>query len=96
MTHEQALEVKQILLQIGGSIPANLVDPIFNYYRTYVDPSMGKPCTCQPKYWNQMLIGLREKVEETLNKVTLNEQNIEVDGGHQEKPNARGRKRKTK
>jgi hypothetical protein len=95
MTHEQALEVKQVLLQIGGSIPANLVDPIFNYYRTYVDASMGKPCTCQPKYWNQMLIGLREKVEETLNKVTLNEQNIEVDGGHQEKPNARGRKRKT-
>ena len=31
MTHEQALEVKQILLQIAGSIPANLVDPIFNY-----------------------------------------------------------------
>jgi hypothetical protein len=96
MTHEQALEVKQVLLQIGGSIPANLVDPIFNYYRTYVDASMGKPCTCQPKYWNQMLIGLREKVEQTLNQVTLNEENIEVDGGHQEQPNARGRKRKTK
>ena len=66
MTHEQALEVKQVLLQIGGSIPANLVDPIFNYYRTYVDASMGKPCTCQPKYWNQMLIGLKDKVEQTL------------------------------
>ena len=66
MTQEQALEVKQVLLQIGGSIPPNLVDPIFNYYRTYVDASMGKPCTCQPKYWNQMLEGLRDKVEATL------------------------------
>jgi hypothetical protein len=96
MTHEQALEVKQVLLQIGGSIPSNLVDPIFNYYKTYVDANMGKPCTCQPKYWNQMLIGLREKVEQTLNQVTSNEQNIEMDGGHQEKSNVKGRKRKTK
>jgi hypothetical protein len=87
MTHEQALEVKQVLLQIGGSIPANLVDPIFNYYKTYVDAGAGKPCTCQPKYWNEMLIGLRDKVEQTLNQVTSNEQNIEVDGGYQEKPN---------
>lgn len=95
MTHTQALEVKQVLLQIRDSIPPNLVDPIFNYYRTYVDPHAGKPCTCQPKYWNQMLVGLRDKVEQTLNQVTLNEENIEMDGGHQEKPNARGRKRKT-
>jgi hypothetical protein len=66
MTQEQALEVKQVLLQIGGSIPPNLVDPIFNYYRTYIDAGAGKPCTCQPKYWNQMLEGLRDKVEATL------------------------------
>jgi hypothetical protein len=66
MTQTQALEVKQVLMQIGGSIPPNLVDPIFNYYKTYVDPGAGKPCTCQPKYWNQMLIGLKEKVEATL------------------------------
>jgi hypothetical protein len=66
MTHEQALEVKQVLLQIRESIPPNLVDPIFNYYRTYIDPSAGKPCTCQPKYWNQMLLKLKDKVEVTL------------------------------
>ena len=66
MTHSQALEVKQVLLQIRDSIPANLVDPIFNHYRTYIDPNAGKPCTCQPKYWNQMLIALKDKVEVTL------------------------------
>ena len=66
MTHTQALEVKQILLQIRESIPANLVDPIFNYYRTYINPNAGKPCTCTPKYWNQMLIELKNKVEATL------------------------------
>ena len=67
MTHTQALEVKQVLLQIRDSIPPNLVDPIFNYYRTYIDPHAGKPCTCQPKYWNQMLLKLKDKVEVTLN-----------------------------
>jgi hypothetical protein len=66
MTHTQALEVKQVLLQIRDSIPPNLVDPIFNYYRTYIDPHAGKPCTCQPKYWNQMLLKLKDKVEVTL------------------------------
>ena len=66
MNKEQALEVKDILLQIHGSIPANYVDRIFHYYRSFVDPNMVKPCTCQPKYWNQMLAGLRDKVELTL------------------------------
>ena len=66
MTHEQALEVKQILLQIAGSIPANLVDPIFNYYKTYINSGAAKPCTCSPKYWNQMLEELKNKVEATL------------------------------
>jgi hypothetical protein len=66
MTHAQALEVKQVLMQIGGSIPPNLVDPIFNYYKTYIDAGAGKPCTCQPKYWNQMLTELKDKVEATL------------------------------
>jgi hypothetical protein len=66
MTHTQALEVKQVLLQIGGSIPPNLVDPIFNYYKTYINPGATKPCTCQPKYWNQMLAELKDKVEATL------------------------------
>jgi hypothetical protein len=66
MTHTQALEIKQVLLQIRDSIPANLVDPIFNYYSTYVSPGAVRPCTCQPKYWNQMLGELKDKVEVTL------------------------------
>lgn len=78
MTHAQALEVKQVLMQIGGSIPPNLVDPIFNYYKTYVDPGAGKPCTCQPKYWNQMLIGLKEKVEATLASYERTEESQEA------------------
>jgi hypothetical protein len=66
MTHAQALEVKELLLKITDHIPANLVDPIFNYYTTYVAPGAGRPCTCQPKYWNDMLTQLRDKVEVTL------------------------------
>jgi hypothetical protein len=66
MTKQEALEVKDVLLQIRGSIPATYVDRIFHYYKSYVDPNMVKPCTCQPKYWNQMLEGLRNKVESTL------------------------------
>jgi hypothetical protein len=66
MTHTQALEVKELLLKITDHIPANLVDPIFNYYSSYVAPGAAKPCTCQPKYWNQMLEELKTKVEVTL------------------------------
>jgi hypothetical protein len=66
MTHSQALEVKQVLLQIAGSIPPDLVNPIFNYYKTYINPGAGKPCTCQPRYWNDMLNELKNKVEATL------------------------------
>lgn len=67
MNKDQALEVKNVLMQIQGSIPANYVDRIFYYYRSYIDPSYTKPCTCQPKYWNAMLIALKDRVEETLN-----------------------------
>lgn len=81
MTHEQALEVKQVLLQIHSSIPANLVDPIFNYYTTYIAPGAGKPCTCNPKYWNDMLIQLKEKVEVTLASYERTEAEQEVGQG---------------
>ena len=56
MTQEQALEVKDILLQIKDHIPATHVDRIFHYYKTYIDSNAHKPCTCTPKYWNEMLI----------------------------------------
>ena len=66
MTQEQALEVKSILLQIRDSIPATHVDRIFHYYKSYIDPNAAKPCTCSPRYWNEFLIALKNKVEETL------------------------------
>jgi len=73
MTFEEAKDVKSILVTIHDSIPAIHVDRIFNYYKSYIDPNAGKPCTCSPKDWNRMLIELRNKVEETLNQVTVNE-----------------------
>ena len=73
MTKEQALEVKSVLLEIRDSIPATYVDRIFYYYRSYIDPSYAKPCTCQPKYWNAMLIALKDKVEETLASYDISE-----------------------
>ena len=89
MTHTEALEVKEILMACNGSIPATHVDRVYHYYKTFINPNVGgKPCTCSPRYWNEYLIALKDKVEQTLNQVTLNEQNIEVDGGYQEKPNA--------
>lgn len=79
MTLQQAQEIKNVLLQVRDSIPASLVDPIYNYYKTFIDPGYVKPCTCQPKYWNQMLIGLRDKVESILsNQVISNEETINV------------------
>ena len=70
MTQEQAQEIKNILLQIRGNIPSNLVDPIYSHYKTHINPGFARPCTCQPKYWNQMIMELKDKVELVLNKVT--------------------------
>jgi hypothetical protein len=67
MTQEQALEVKSILVQCQGTIPATHVDRVYHYYKTYIDPNAGKPCTCNPRYWNDFLIQLKDKVETTLN-----------------------------
>ena len=66
MTLEQAQEVKDILKTITDNIPSTHVDRIFHYYKSYIDPNAGKPCTCSPKDWNRMLIELRNKVEATL------------------------------
>ena len=69
MTHAQAQEVKQILMDCNGTIPATHVDRIYHYYKTYINPSAGgKPCTCSPKYWNEFLTALRDKVELTLSQ----------------------------
>jgi hypothetical protein len=72
MTQEQALEVKDILLQIKDHIPATHVDRIFHYYKTYIDNNAHKPCTCTPRYWNEMMIALRNKVESVLNNESTN------------------------
>jgi hypothetical protein len=66
MNYSQALEVKDILMQCQGTIPATHVDRIFHYYKSYINPDTVKPCTCSPKSWNVFLIELKNKVEETL------------------------------
>lgn len=74
MTKEQALEVKQILMDCRGTIPATHVDRVYHYYKTFINPNVGgKPCTCSPKYWNEFLTALRDKVENTLTSYELSE-----------------------
>lgn len=87
MTHTQALEVKELLMKITDHIPANLVDPIFNYYTTYIAPGAGKPCTCNPRYWNDMLNELKNKVEVTL-------ASYEEENAQSSKVSTRGRKKR--
>ena len=69
MTLEQALEVKEILMKCQGSIPADLVHPIFNEYKTHISPGATMPCTCSPKSWNELLRQLKDRVETTLNGI---------------------------
>jgi len=67
MTVEQAKAVKKLLMQCQGTIPANLVHPIFNEYKAHLSPGATMPCTCSPKSWNEILAQLKDKVETTLN-----------------------------
>ena len=78
MTHEQALEVKDILLQIRDMIPATHIDRIHYYYQQFINPTEPKPCTCSPKMWNKFLIELRDKVEATLASYEEKNQNSEI------------------
>lgn len=89
MNKEEALDVKSILVTIHDHIPATHVDRIFHYYKSYIDPNAGKPCTCSPKDWNRMLIELRNKVEATLASYERTEKEEEV----QSSPK-RGRKKR--
>jgi hypothetical protein len=66
MTQEQAQMVKSLLVEIRDTLPADKVDTIYNWYKEFINPNHARPCTCQPKYWNEMLVGLKNKVEETL------------------------------
>ena len=77
MTQQQALEVKQILMDCRGTIPAQYVDRIYHYYKTFINPNVGgKPCTCSPKYWNEFLMALKDKVEATLASYEENQQTV--------------------
>ena len=67
MTLEQAQSAKILLMQCQGTIPANLVHPIFNEYKAHISPGATMPCTCSPKSWNEILAQLKDKVETTLN-----------------------------
>ena len=71
MTVEQAIEAKKLLMQCQGTIPANLVHPIFEVYKAYVNPNSAMPCTCSPKSWNEMLAQLKDKVEATLSEAQV-------------------------
>jgi hypothetical protein len=95
MTHTEALEVKDILLQIRDHIPATHVDRIFHYYKSFIDPNAGKPCTCSPKDWNRMLIQLRDKVEATLASYEIpeNQQQTTVQEEETVSTSKRGRKK---
>jgi hypothetical protein len=97
MTHTEALEVKQILMDCNGTIPATHVDRVYHYYRTHIDSSVVKPCTCQPKYWNQFLIALRDKVEQTLTsyEVSENQQQTTVQEEETVSTPKRGRKKRS-
>jgi len=66
MTKEKAIEIKSVLVEIKDVLPNYLVDRVFNYYKTELDPGANKPCTCQPRYWNEFLVKLRNEVEKTL------------------------------
>ena len=77
MTQQQALEVKQILMDCRGTIPAQYVDRIYHYYKTFINPNVGgKPCTCSPRYWNEFLMALKDKVEATLASYEENQQTV--------------------
>ena len=68
MTLKEAYEVKEITDQCVSTIPGHLVDRIFHYYQTYIDPNQKhKPCSCSPTYWSQFLHALKEKVATTMN-----------------------------
>lgn len=71
MTLEQAQSVKILLMKCQGTIPSDLVNPIFNEYKTYVDPNASMPCTCSPKGWNEILAQLKNKVETILSEAQV-------------------------
>ena len=73
MNKDQAQEVKDILMQITDHIPSHLTDRIYTYYTTYIKPGHPRPCTCTPRYWQDMLNELRDKVE-----LVINEPNAET------------------
>ena len=73
MNKDQAQEVKDILMQITDHIPNHLTDRIHIYYTMYIKPGHPKPCKCTPRYWQDMLNELRDKVE-----LVINEPNAET------------------
>lgn len=80
MTLEQAHTVKALLLEIKDTLPADKIDTIFNWYKEFINPNHVKPCTCNPRYWNDMIIGLRDKVETTLNSYEATNNPSELGG----------------
>ena len=69
MNKEVAVQVKEnILDKIVDSIPASIVEPLWQAYVSEFNPAdKSTPCTCLGhKVWVPIVTKLREKVEEAL------------------------------
>ena len=63
---ELALKIKGIVDQIRDVIPSQYADFVYIHWRNLHAPNAGRPCTCDPKQWKQMLELLRQDVADTL------------------------------
>ena len=66
---KRAKELKMVFLdemERTRTIPANLVQPFWEFYSQEFNPGeySAMPCTCSPKLWSQMMISVTNAVNE--------------------------------
>ena len=66
---KRAKELKMVFLdemERTRTIPANLVQPFWEFYSKEFNPGefSAMPCTCSPKLWSQMMISVTNAVNE--------------------------------
>jgi len=67
MSKERAEGIQRTLLDdIKDTIPARLIDPLWETYQQEVGRMKTRPCTCTPKYWLQIVEELRAAVSQAL------------------------------
>ena len=69
LTLKRAKELKMVFLdemERTRTIPANLVQPFWEFYSQEFNPGeySAMPCTCSPKLWSQMMISVTNAVNE--------------------------------